>query len=64
MTHASRDDRALEAHGPVAFEERLPTDWLGSPAKVDRGMGASAVYMYILKNLPYTASIMMNARAP
>ena len=35
----------------------LPTFWLGSPAKVERGTGARAVYIYSLKNLPYTVII-------
>ena len=32
---------------------------MGSPAKVDNGMGAIAVYIYSLKNLPYTLIIIM-----
>jgi glutamate racemase len=33
---------------------------LGSPAKLDSGIGAMAVYIYILKKRPYTERIMMN----
>ena len=32
---------------------------VGYPAKVESGIGAIAVYMKILKNLPYTVRIMM-----
>ena len=38
----------------------LPTFWLGSPAKVESGIGASAVYIYNLKNLPYTVIMSRN----
>lgn len=38
----------------------MPTLWEGSPAKVDKGMGAMAVYMYSLKKRPYTVMIIMN----
>ena len=42
------------------FTKLLPTDCVGSPPKVDNGIGAIAVYKYILKNLPYTVSIIIN----
>ena len=35
----------------------LPTFCEGSPAKVESGTGARAVYIYSLKNLPYTVII-------
>ena len=34
------------------FINDLPTFCVGSPAKVENGIGARAVNMYILKNLP------------
>ena len=34
------------------FKKLLPTCCVGSPAKVDKGIGAMAVYKYNLKNLP------------
>ena len=37
----------------------FPTDWDGSPAKVESGIGAIAVYKYNLKNLPYTVNIII-----
>jgi hypothetical protein len=37
----------------------FPTDWEGSPAKVEMGMGAMAVYIYSLNILPYTVRIMI-----
>ena len=33
---------------------------VGSPAKLDKGIGAKAVYKYNLKNLPYTVIIIIN----
>ena len=42
------------------FIKLLPTFCDGSPAKVERGIGASAVYIYSLKNRPYTVIIIMN----
>lgn len=33
---------------------------VGSPAKLDKGIGANAVYKYNLKNLPYTVIIIIN----
>lgn len=38
----------------------LPTFCVGSPAKVEKGIGARAVNIYILKNLPYTVNIKIN----
>ena len=39
------------------FMKLIPILCVGSPAKDDRGIGAIAVYIYSLKNLPYTVSI-------
>ena len=52
--HAGQnDDGSFQADGSVAFEKALlPMLWVGSPAKVDSGMGAMAVYIYILKKRP------------
>ena len=42
------------------FKKVLPTFEVGSPAKVESGIGDIAIYIYILKNLPYTVNIIMN----
>ena len=39
------------------FMKLTPILCVGSPAKDDKGIGAIAVYIYSLKNLPYTVSI-------
>ncbi len=36
----------------------MPMDWVDSPAKLESGMGANAVYIYSRKNRPYTVRIM------
>ena len=42
------------------FKKLLPTFCVGSPANVESGIGAIAVYKYNLKNLPYTFIIIIN----
>ena len=38
----------------------MPTFCVGSPANADNGIGDIAVYIYNLKNLPYTVKININ----